>query len=62
MAQRLRMMLKKDGKSKGVAIAKTNATKNKGTFRTLFQMAYQNNQKAKKKNGKSKNKTSKKIT
>lgn len=60
MAQRLRMMIRKDGKSKGVAIAKTRATKNKGTLNTLFQMAFQQNQKAKK-NGKSKNKTSKKV-
>ena len=61
MAQRLRMMIKKDGSAKGVAIAKTKATKNKGILKTLFQMAFQENEKAKKKNGKSKNKASKKV-
>lgn len=60
MAQRLRMMIKKDGSAKGVAIRKTKATKNKGILKTLFQMAFQENEKAKK-NGKSKNKTSKKV-
>lgn len=54
-------MIKKDGSAKGVAIAKTKATKNKGILKTLFQMAFQENEKAKKKNGKSKNKASKKV-
>lgn len=53
MSQRLRMMIKKDGSAKGVAIRKTNATKSPNMLRTLFQMAYNENQKRKNRYGKS---------
>ena len=56
MSQRLRIMSRKDGKARGVAIRKTNATKNPNTLQTLFNMAYQ--QHLRKQNGKSKSKTS----
>ena len=56
MSQRLRMMIKKDGSAKGVAIRKTNATKNPKTLKNLFQFAYNEHLKRKNKNGKSKSK------
>lgn len=53
MSQRLRTSIRKDGKSKGVMIRKTNATKNNPSMvKTLFQMAYQ--QHIRNKNGTSK--------
>ena len=57
MSQRLRMMIKKDGSAKGVAIRKTSATKNNPQMlKTLFTLAY--NENLKRKNGTSKSKTS----
>ena len=46
MSQRLRMMIKKDGSSKGVAIRKNPSTTPK-MLRTLFEMAYNENEKRK---------------
>lgn len=40
MSQILKLRTRKDGNSKGVAIRKTPATKNRNTLQTLFQMAY----------------------
>lgn len=47
MSQRLRMMIRKDGKAKGVMIRKTKSTKDPKILQTLFNMAYQENQKRK---------------
>lgn len=59
MSQRLRISTRKDGKAKGVMIRKTNATKNNPKLiSALFMDAYNRHLEAK--NGKSKNKTSKK--
>ena len=54
MSQRLKIMTRKDGKSKGVMIRKTNATKNPNTLKAVFQFAYNEHIKRKKANGKSK--------
>lgn len=55
MSQRLKIMTRKDGKAKGVAIRKTSATKNPKTLQAVFQFAYQEHLKRKNKNVKSKN-------
>lgn len=47
MSQRLRMMIRKDGKAKGVMIRKTKSTKDPKILQTLFNMAYNENQKRK---------------
>lgn len=54
MAQTLKTMFRKDGKSKGVAIKKNSIT-TPDVLQKLFKMAYR---KHKSKNGKSKNKNS----
>lgn len=46
MSQRLRMMIKKDGSDKGVAIRKNKSTTPK-MIQTLFEMAYNEHQKRK---------------
>lgn len=54
MSQRLRTSIRKDGKSKGVMIRKTNATKNNPKMiKTLFTLAY-NEHKKRQRNGTSK--------
>lgn len=55
MAQRLRMRNNKSGNSKGVAIRKTNATKNINVLQNLLNLTYK---RSKRNNGKSKNKNS----
>lgn len=52
MSQRLRMMIRKDGKAKGVMIRKNKSTTPK-MIQTLFAMAYNENKK-RKRNAKSK--------
>jgi len=53
MSQILTLRSKKDGSAKGVAIRKTNSTKNRNTLKQVFQFAYNEHIKRKNKNGKS---------
>lgn len=56
MSQRLKLITRKDGKAKGLAIRKTPSTRNKSTVKSLFQFAY-NEHMRRLKNGKSKSQT-----
>jgi len=54
MSQRLKLITKKDGSAKGVAIRKTKATKDPNTLKAVFQFAYNEHIKRKNRNVKSK--------